>query len=169
VLKDSKANPEAPCPALKIMDTAAEILLASNAPMRVADPGDGATRAQTLAQSEAPRKGHHEEGGRQSINLPLRIEQVSRQCTSPPTVGEAHTNNDRHKEAGPPGEGEARRAISAVPPGALSNEGESATRTTGNEVSSLEEARKQRKERFERSIGKPSRCSTRPRKADPSN
>ena len=77
VLKDSKANPEAPCPALKIKDAAAEILLASNAPTRVADPGDGETPAQNLAQTEAPCKGHHEEGGRQSINLPLGIKQVS--------------------------------------------------------------------------------------------
>ena len=71
VLKDSKANPEAPCPALEIRDAAAEILLEGDAPTRVADPGDGATLAQALAQSETPRKGHHGGGGRQSINLPL--------------------------------------------------------------------------------------------------
>ncbi len=129
-LKDSKATPEGPCPALKIKDTAAEILLLSDAPTRVADPGDGATPAQTLAQPEAPRKGHHEEGGRQSINLPLRIEQVSRQCTSPPAVGENHISSDRHKEARPPGEGEVKDADSAVLPGALSNKKESATGTT---------------------------------------
>jgi hypothetical protein len=76
-LKDSKATPEAPCPALKIKDAAAEILLLSKAPARGAEPGDGATPAQTLAQPEAPRKGYHEEGGRQSTNLPLGIEQVS--------------------------------------------------------------------------------------------
>ena len=77
VLKDSKANPEAPCPALKIKDAAAEILLLIDAPTRVADPGDDETPAQTLARPEAPRKGHHEEGGRQSINPPLGIKQVS--------------------------------------------------------------------------------------------
>ncbi len=68
-------------------------------------------------------------------------------------------------------------AVSVVLPGALSNEKESATRTTRNEVMSLEEARRQREGRFERSIGlehwswngKPSRCSTQPRKEDPSN
>jgi hypothetical protein len=101
-LKDSKANPEAPCPALKIKDTAAEILLLKDAPARVVDSRDGATPAQTLAQTEAPRKGHHQEGGRHSINLPLGIEQVSRQCTSPPTVGETHTSSDRRKEVGRP-------------------------------------------------------------------
>jgi hypothetical protein len=46
-----------------------------------------------------------------------------------------------------------RDAVSAVLPGALSNEEKSATRTTRNEVMLLEEARKQREERFERSIG----------------
>jgi hypothetical protein len=79
-LKDSKANPEAPCPALKIKGAAAEILLLSDKPVRVTEPGDGATPPQTLAQPEVPRKGYHEEGGRQSTNLPLGIEQVSRQC-----------------------------------------------------------------------------------------
>ncbi|MFN9907293.1 MAG: hypothetical protein ACK56F_14435, partial [bacterium] len=153
VLKDSKANPEAPYPALKIKDAAAEILLLSDAPTRVADPGDGATPAQILTQPKAPRKGHPEEGGRHSINLPLGIEQVSRQCTSPPTVGETHTSSDRHKEVGPPGEREVKDAVSAVLPGALSNEKEPATRTTRNEVTSLEEARRQREERFEHSLG----------------
>jgi len=153
VLKDSKANPEAPCPALEIRDAAAEILLGSYAPTRVTDPGNGATLAQALAQSETPREGHHEGGGRQSINLPLRIEQVSRQCTSSPTVGEAHTSNDRPKEVELLGEGEVKDAVSAVLPGALSNEEKSATKTTRNEVMLLEEARKQREERFERSIG----------------
>jgi hypothetical protein len=148
-LKDSKATPEAPCPALKIKDAAAKILLMSDAPTRVADPGDVATPAQTLAQTEAPRKGHHEEEGRQSINLPLGIEQVSRQCTNPPTVGGTHTSSDRHKEVGPPGEREVKGSVSAVLPGALSNEKESATRATRNEVVSLEEARRQREERFE--------------------
>ncbi len=147
-LKDSKATPEAPCPALKIKDAAAEILLLSDA-----DPGDGATSAQTLAQPEAPRKGYHEEGGKQSTNLPLGIEQVSRQCTRPPTVGGTHTSSDRHKGVGPPGERGVKDSVSAVLPGALSNEKESATRTTRNEVMSLEEARRQREERFERSIG----------------
>jgi hypothetical protein len=92
-------------------------------------------------------------------------------------VGETHDSNNRHKEIGQPGEREVKDAVSAVLPGALSNEKESATRTTGNEVRSLEEARRQREERFERSIGlehwsgvgKPSRCSMRPRKADPPN
>jgi hypothetical protein len=153
VLKDSKANPEAPCPALEIRDAAAEILLRSDAPIRVTGPGDGATPAQALAQSEAPREGHHEEGGRQPIVLPRRIEQVSRQCTSSPTVGEAHTSNNRPKEVESPGEGGVRDAVSAVLPGALSNEEKSATKTTRNEVMLLEEARKQREERFEHSIG----------------
>ena len=153
VLKDSKANPEAPCPALEIRDAAAEILLRSDAPIRVTGPGDGATPAQALAQSEAPREGHHEEGGRQPIVLPRGIEQVSRQCTSSPTVGEAHTSNNRPKEVESPGEGGVRDAVSAVLPGALSNEEKSATKTTRNEVMLLEEARKQREERFEHSIG----------------
>ncbi len=152
-LKDSKATPEAPCPALKIKDAATEILLVSDAPACVAEPGDGATPAQTLAQPEVLRKGYHEEGGRRSTNLPLGIEQVPRQCTSPPTVGGIHTSSDRHKEIGPPGEREVKDSISAVLLGALSNETESATRTTRDEVMSLEEARRQREERFERSIG----------------
>ncbi len=42
---------------------------------------------------------------------------------------------------------------SAVLPSALSSEKESATRTTRDEIMSLEEARRQREERFERSIG----------------
>ncbi len=46
-----------------------------------------------------------------------------------------------------------RDAVSAVLPGALSNEEKSANGTTKNEVMLLEEARKQREERFERSIG----------------
>jgi hypothetical protein len=97
VLKDSKATPEAPCPDLKIRDAAAEILLSSDVPARVAEPGAGATPIQTLAQPEAPRRGYHKEGGRQSTNLPLGIEQVSRQCTSPQTVGGIRTSSDRHK------------------------------------------------------------------------
>jgi hypothetical protein len=68
-------------------------------------------------------------------------------------VGGIHTSSDRHKEVGPPGEREVKDSVSAVLPGALSNEKESATRTTRNEVMSLEEARRQREERFERSIG----------------
>jgi hypothetical protein len=148
-LKDSKATPEAPCPALKIKDAAAEILLLNDAPVRVVDPRDGATPTQTLAQTEAPRKGHHEEGGKQSTNLPLGIEQVSRQCTSPPTVGGIHTSSDRHKGVGPPGERGVKDSVSEVLPGALSNEKESATRTTRNEVMSLEEVRRQREERFQ--------------------
>ncbi len=115
-LKDSKATPEAPCPALKIKDAAAEILLLSDAPARVAEAGDGATPAQTLAQPEVPRKGYHEEGGRKSTNLPLGIKQVSRQCTSPPTVGGIHTSSDRHKEVGPPCEGKIRSARSCPAP-----------------------------------------------------
>ena len=57
-LKDSKATLEAPCTALKIKDAAAEILLLSDAPARVAEPGDGAIPAQTSAQPEVPRKGN---------------------------------------------------------------------------------------------------------------
>ncbi len=152
-LKDSKATPEAPCPTLKIKDAAAEILLLSDAPVRVTEPGDGATPPQTLAQPEVPRKSYHEEGGRQSTNLPQGIEQVTRQCMSPPTMGGIRTSSDRHKETGPPGEGEVKDSISAVLPGALSNEKESATRTTRDEMMSLREARRQREERFERSIG----------------
>ncbi len=73
-LKDSEATPEAPCPALKIKDAAAEIWLLNDAPACVVDPRDGTTPAKTLAQPEASRKGHHEEGGRQPTNLPLGIE-----------------------------------------------------------------------------------------------
>jgi hypothetical protein len=152
-LKDCKATPEAPCPALKIKDAAAEILLLSDAPVLIMEPGDVVTPPQTLAQPEVPRKSYHEEGGRQYTNLPLGIEQVSRQCTSPPTVGGIHTSSDRHKEIGPPGEREVKDLIGAVLSGALSNEKESATRTTRDEMTSLEEARRQREERFERSIG----------------
>jgi hypothetical protein len=68
-------------------------------------------------------------------------------------VGGIHTSSDRHKEIGPPGEREVKDSIGAVLPGALSNEKESATRTTRGEMTSLEEARRQREERFERSIG----------------
>jgi hypothetical protein len=68
-------------------------------------------------------------------------------------VGETHTGNDRPKEVEPPGEGEVKDAVSEVLPGALSNEKGSAIKTTRNEVMLLEEARRQREERFERSIG----------------
>jgi hypothetical protein len=78
-LKGSKATPEAPCPALKIEDAAAEILLLSNAPVHVMEPGDGATLAQTLAQPEVFRKGNHVEEGKQSTNLSPEFEQVPRQ------------------------------------------------------------------------------------------
>jgi len=152
-LKDSKATPEAPCPTIKIKNAAAEILLPSDAPAHVTDPGDGATKAQILAQPKAPREDNHEEEERQSTNLPPGFEQVPRQCTSPLTVGEVHNSGNRRKEIGPPGEGEVKDSISAVLPGALSNEKESATRTTRDKIMSLEEARRQREERFERSIG----------------
>jgi hypothetical protein len=86
-LKGNKATPEAPCPVLKIENPVAEILLLSDPPARVTEPGDGATPAQTLAQPEVSRKGNHEEAGRQSTYLPPGFEQVPRQCTSSPTVG----------------------------------------------------------------------------------
>ncbi len=68
-------------------------------------------------------------------------------------MGGIHTSSDRHKEDGLPGERGAKDSVSEVLPVALSNEKESATRTTRNEVMSQEEARRQREERFERSIG----------------
>jgi hypothetical protein len=152
-LKGSKATPEAPCPALKIEDTAAEVLLLSDAPACVKEPGDGATPAQTLAQPEVSRRGNHEEGGKQSTNLPPEFEQVPRQCAYSPTVGEIRTSSNRCKEIGPPGEGEMEYSNSAVLPGVLRNEKGSTTGTTRDEVMSLEESRRQREERFERSIG----------------
>ncbi len=151
-LKGSKATLEAPCPALKIEDAAAEILLLGNAPVRVMEPGDSATPAQTSARPEVSRKGNHEEEGRQSTNLSPEFKQVPRQCAGSPTVGEIHINIIR-REVGLPGEGEMKDSISAVLPGALSNGKGSTTRTTRDEVMSLEESRRQREERFERSIG----------------
>jgi hypothetical protein len=152
-LKSSKATPEAPCPALKIENAAAEILLLSNAPARITEPGDVATPAKTLVQLEVSRKGNHEEEERQSINLPPGFEQVPRQCAGFPTVGEIHTSINQCEKIVPPGEGDMKESTSAVLPGALSNEKESATRTTRDEIMSLEEARRQSEERFERSIG----------------
>ncbi len=72
-LKGSKATPEAPCSGLNIEDTVAEILLLSDVPARVKEPGDG---AQTLAQTEVSRRGNHEEEGKQSTNLPPGFKQV---------------------------------------------------------------------------------------------
>jgi hypothetical protein len=85
-LKGSKATPEALCPALKIEDTAAEILLLSNALACATEPGDSATPARTSAQLEVSRKGNHEEKEKQPIHGPPGFEQVPRQCTDFPTV-----------------------------------------------------------------------------------
>jgi hypothetical protein len=48
-----------------------------------------------------------------------------------------------------PSDGEMKDLTSAVLPDALSNKKESASRTTRDEIMSLEEARRQREERFE--------------------
>ncbi len=68
-------------------------------------------------------------------------------------MGEFHTSISQCKEIVPPGEGETKDSASAILPGALSNEKESAIRTTRDETMSLEEARRQKEERFEQSIG----------------
>jgi transcriptional regulator with AAA-type ATPase domain len=143
-LKGNKANPEAPHPALKIEDTAAKILLLSDAPARVRELRDDATLAQTLAQPEVSRGSNHEEEGKQSTNLPPGFKQVPRQCAGSPGVGEIHTNSNQRKEIGPSGEGEMKDSTSAVLPGALSKGKGSTTRTTRDEVMSLEESRRQR-------------------------
>ncbi len=123
-------------------------MLLSDAPAHVTEPGDGVTPARTLAQPEVPRKGNHKKEERQSTNYPPGFEQAPRQCT---IVGEIHTSINQRKEIVPPGEGEMKDLTGAVLPGDLSNKRESANRTTRNV--SLKEARRQREERFERSIG----------------
>jgi hypothetical protein len=172
-LKGSKATPEALCPSLEIENTAAEILLLSNAPMCAADPGDSATPARISTQLVVPRECNHEGERKQPINFPPGFEQVPRQCTDFPTVGEVHPSINQCEKTVPPSEEETKVVASAVLPDALSNEKESAIRTTRYEIMSLEKpgdrGRRDSGEALVSSTGpgadKPSHCCTLPRKA----
>ncbi len=130
VLKGSKATPETLCPSLKIENTAAEVLLLSNAPVCAVDPGDSATPARISTQLVVPRECNHEGERKQPINFPPGFEQVTRQCTDFPTVGEVHPSINQCEKTVPPSEEETENLASAVLPDALSNEKESASRTT---------------------------------------
>jgi hypothetical protein len=152
-LKGSKATPEAPCPSLEIENTAAELLLLSDAPAHAAEPGDSTTPARTSAQLEASRECNHEKEEKRSINLPPGFEQVPRQCTDFPTLGETHPSVNQCKETVPPSEEGTEDLASAALPDGPSSKKESASRTTRGEVMSLEEARRLREEKFEHSIG----------------